>query len=128
MDHVIEIIGGLLAAVFGWGAAWSSMRGKVNAAEERSTTAIQQANAAIGANAAMNTRLSVLEVEVRHLREGANEMVTREVLQATTATQTSELRRYISRQIPAVRREEPSDPPSSPMPPMRARLPSRRDP
>ena len=128
MDPLLEIAGAILTGVFGWGAAWAGMRGKVNAADERSTTAIQQANTAIGANAAMNTRLSVLEVEVRHLRENATEMVTREVLQATTATQTSELRRYISRQIPAVRREEPSSDPPSQMPPMRARLPSRRDP
>jgi hypothetical protein len=126
VDTFFEVAGGVITAVAGWATAWANMRGKVNAAEERSTTAVQQANTAIGVNAAMNTRLSVLEVEVRHLREAADQMVTREVLTATTATQTSELRRYISRQIPAARREEDSDPPSQ-LPPMRARLPSRRE-
>ena len=127
MDPVIEVAGGILTAVFGWGVAWAGMRGKVNAAEERSTTAIQQANECLAREAGLDKRLSVLEVEVRHVRESADQMVTREVLTATTATQTSELRRYISRQIPAVRREEDSEPPSN-VPPQRARLPSRRDP
>lgn len=134
-DLATLIIGGA-SALFGAGAAWGALRHSMKTTLIEAATAKQQADEALGRIAVERERVTKAEgrvdgviIELRHLQEKTGDMVTREVLSAETRAQTAELRRTISRAMPAARdlRQEDSEPPSQ-IPPMRARLPSRREP
>ncbi len=133
-EPLVDVALGVISAIFGAGVAFGSMRSAIRAAEVRAGTAIEQAQDALGRIAFEQNRVTradgradLLAEKIRNLEARSDEMVTREVLAATTAAQTSELRRTISRAMPAARDpRQDSDPPSQ-TPAMRPRLPSRRD-
>ncbi len=113
-EAVIAVLVAVASGLFGWGVAWGTVRKRLDAAEERSGTAIDHAQDALGRIAVLSERQTratgerrLLEERIRSLRDEVN------------------ILRRISKDLPDP--EPVRDDSVPPIPPPRARFVSRRE-
>lgn len=142
MTDVFSILEAGAAAVFGAGVAYATMQAKIRAANINAQAAIQQADTSLKKNYELEIRIvkvagdlerhvAIVETREQERRSQVSQAWLDERMQAQDAFLEAIARKTGSMPtMTAVRRPEiprqDSDPPQ--VPPVRARLPSRRDP